>query len=89
MRRTVDTLHDRMQAGAGVFYPGVVPGHDVVHLGRTEARKGREPALFAICPGGPVDELDRAAARRIWHRVKWCPSCKSYADHVREEHGER
>src|SRR4051794_22980596 len=52
-------------AGAPTLWPAV-DAAGVVHLAYTEARKGREPALFACCPDGrKLGELERAERRRF------------------------
>lgn len=69
-------------AGANVYYPARAPGSPVVHLARTEARKGAEPALFGICPLTHATELERVQTRRL-RRLKWCPRCAEYRDYVK------
>lgn len=81
-------VDDRMTAGAGIYYPATLPGQQTVHLARTEARKGRAPALFAICPSGPGGELERAERKPWYKRARWCPACEAYREHVRHAHGE-
>lgn len=74
----------------GRLYPCMqkVEPRVVIHLGRAEARKGRLPALFAICPGGvrlgELDPVPTTITPRWWRRASmWCPQCKSYLVHRR------
>lgn len=77
-------------AGAPIVYPGRVDGDGPLHLGRTEARKGRGPAVIGICPPAHAVELVRAveSPRRWWwprrRAAKWCPYCAQLRDHLRD-----
>lgn len=73
-------------AGAAVLYPAqTITGSRVLHLARTEARRGREPALIGVCPRLEGVELDRARRPAWWRlrRVRWCPDCEAYARYLR------
>lgn len=79
-----DTVSDLLTAGAPVLIPArTSPTAKLLHLGRTEARKRRDPAILGICPDVLDVELVRAPALRWWRRKRWCRDCADYRDYLR------